>query len=111
PPAPAGRDVPGRRRARGPGLAGAGPLLVHRSSGDLLRGVLVATSLLEALLDVLVLPFGLVAPRLPRHGVLLPSFRLVQSPQASSYPLPRRFTPGVAGAARSRLAGGIRRSD
>src|SRR4029453_14729668 len=47
--APAGRDVPGRRRARGPGLPGAGPLLVHRSSGDLLRRVLVAPSLPQAL--------------------------------------------------------------
>src|SRR4029453_11396890 len=35
-----------------------------------------------------------------------PSLRLVPSLQASSYPLPRRFTPRVAGAALSRLAGG-----
>src|SRR4029453_6535107 len=102
--APARRDVPGRDRARGLGLAGTGSLLVHGSGGDLPRGVPVATSPLEALLDVLVLPFALGAPRLLRHDVLLPTL-------CSSFAawVPVRVglhAVRVAGAARPRLAGG-----
>src|SRR5207237_7357154 len=49
-------------------LAGAGPLLVHGPRSDLLRPLLRRAALLETLLDVLVLPFPLVAPGLLRHG-------------------------------------------
>ena len=49
----------------------AGPLLVHRAGGDLLGGVLGPTALDEALLDVLVLPLALLAPRLLGHDDLL----------------------------------------
>ncbi len=49
-------------------LPGAGALLVHRAGGDLLRGVLAAAALLEALLHVLVLALPLLAPGALRHG-------------------------------------------
>jgi hypothetical protein len=47
-----------------------GPFLVHCPRRYLLGGVLVATSIFQALLDVLVLPVALLAPSLPRHGTL-----------------------------------------
>jgi hypothetical protein len=51
----------------------AGPFLVHGPGRDLLRGVLVTASLLEALLDVFVLTLSLVAPAAAVASRFLPS--------------------------------------
>src|SRR5688500_11922572 len=53
-----------RRRLR---LTRAGALLVHRPGGDLLGLVLGRPTLLEAVLDVLVLALALLAPGLRHH--------------------------------------------
>src|SRR2546430_17451613 len=62
-----GGDVLGRGPAGFPGLPGAGPFLVHGASRDLLSGVLVLAPVKEPFLDVVILPFALVAARLLRH--------------------------------------------
>src|SRR3954447_535002 len=56
------RDVVDRRAARGLRLAGPGALLVDRAGRDLLGLLRRPTALLEAVLDVLVLPLTLSAP-------------------------------------------------
>src|SRR4029450_4127432 len=105
---PAGGDVPGRGRARGLGLAGTGSLLVDGGGGDLLRVVHVATSPLEALLDVLVLPFALGAPRLLRHDSSFPR-RPRSSPHGS--PFAWVFTPPGCRSRSAAISWGARRSD
>lgn len=62
--------APGSSRpliARDPGFAGAPPLLLHGPRRELLGFLLVLAALEEALLDVLVLSFALLAPRPSRH--------------------------------------------
>src|SRR5262249_6154735 len=76
--ASAGGDVPGGRPAALPGFAVTRAFLVHRPGRDLLGRVLAAAPFLQSFLDVFVLPFALVARRLPRHArpppvVILPS--------------------------------------
>src|SRR5439155_11254265 len=63
------------RRARGLlRFAAPRPLLVDRTSGDLLRPLGRRALLLRTLLDVLVLTLTLVAPGFLRHATLLSSF-------------------------------------
>src|SRR5215207_9217615 len=68
------RDVRPRQPRRRLRLARARPLLVHGPRCDLLGLVLGGTPVLDALLDVLVLPFALLAPCLLRHHDLLRRF-------------------------------------
>src|SRR5690606_25276721 len=65
-----GRHVLERRAARGRGFSVAGALLVDGACRDLLSGVGALAAIDEALLDVLVLPFALLAPGLLRHDSL-----------------------------------------
>src|SRR5438132_2884529 len=65
--APPGRDVPNRGRADPARLPGTRPLLVDGARCDLGRRPGVPAAPLQALLDVFVLPFPLVAPALLRH--------------------------------------------
>src|SRR4029453_14895760 len=59
--------VASRRGRRAPGLTRASPLLVHRARRDLLGALCRRAAFLLALLDVLVLPFALLVPRLLGH--------------------------------------------
>src|SRR4051812_41859017 len=91
PTAPARRDVIGRRTARLLGLARASTLLVDGARGDLLGGVLLLAAVEQALLDVLVLTFPLVVPRLLWHRYLRTVLRL-----SSPWRLPGAAAPYAA---------------
>src|SRR5215208_2293809 len=69
--AAARRHVLPRRSRRGASLARAGTLLVHGASRDLFRSFSRGAAFLGAVLDVLVLPFPLVAPCVLGHADLL----------------------------------------
>jgi hypothetical protein len=60
-------DVIGRGPAALLGLAATGTLLVDGAGGDLFRLVIAAPTVLETVLDVLVLALALLAPGLLRH--------------------------------------------
>src|SRR5581483_908844 len=68
PAAAAGRHVGAGELGRRSGLAAPRPLLVDRPGCDLLGPLGGGAALLRAVLDVLVLPFSLVAPCSLRHG-------------------------------------------
>src|SRR5215204_3480797 len=69
--AAARRHVLPRRSRRGAGLARAGTLLVHGASRDFFRSLGRGAAFLGAVLDLLVLPFALVAPCVLVHADLL----------------------------------------
>src|SRR6187551_1019388 len=89
---PAARRHVATRRARGClGFAALSALLVDRACGDLLRALGRRAALLLAVLDVLVLPFSLVAPCFLRHRNLLDGLRY-----APCVPISRGFNRGSA---------------